>query len=133
METSKAVSKLLAGHPPQTLDWVEELRNLIHETLPNAEEEVKMGWRVIIYKGRKVVCAITPLGSGANLNFYKGTSLEDPQNLLEGTGVNLRHVKIRKDEDLNKAAIKGLLLEAWAVDEAAEEKDEPEERDDFSL
>ena len=34
--------------------------------------------------------------------FHRGAILEDPQGLLEGTGKALRHVKLRKQEDLER-------------------------------
>jgi hypothetical protein len=35
-------------------------------------------------------------------------------NLLEGTGDNLRHVKIRREEDLHRPALRTLLEVAFA-------------------
>jgi hypothetical protein len=42
----------------------------------------------------------------------RGTSLPDPAKLLEGTGKNLRHVKLRTKEDLRKPALKRLIQAA---------------------
>jgi hypothetical protein len=44
--------------------------------------------------------------------FHRGTSLTDPHGLLEGTGKNLRHVKLRKMEDLRKEGLRELVEEA---------------------
>jgi hypothetical protein len=46
------------------------------------------------------------------LGFHYGTSLKDPESLLEGTGKNIRHVKLRAVEDLQQKGLKNLLLAA---------------------
>ncbi|WP_298498205.1 hypothetical protein [uncultured Maritimibacter sp.] len=38
-----------------------------------------------------------------NLGFYRGTSLVDPERLLEGTGKALRHVKLTAWPEEDKA------------------------------
>jgi Domain of unknown function (DU1801) len=47
-----------------------------------------------------------------NLGFYKGVLLNDPASLLEGTGKELRHVKIRNLDIANSPALKDLICAA---------------------
>lgn len=54
-----------------------------------------------------------------NLGFYHGAALPDPEGLLEGTGKNLRHVKLRDLASCKTAAIKALLEAAIADRKAA--------------
>jgi hypothetical protein len=42
----------------------------------------------------------------------RGTSLPDPEKVLEGTGKNLLHVKLRTAEDLKRPALKKLIVAA---------------------
>lgn len=49
-----------------------------------------------------------------NLGFYHGASLADPAGLLEGTGKELRHVKVRDVQGARSAAVARLLREAIA-------------------
>jgi len=44
-----------------------------------------------------------------NLGFYKGALLARESDLLEGTGKNMRHVKVRSIEDADRPEIKELL------------------------
>lgn len=53
-------------------------------------------------------------GSHINLGFYHGTSLADPKSLLEGTGRELRHVKLRDVASTKNAAVTALLRQAIA-------------------
>ena len=50
--------------------------------------------------------------SHVNLGFYHGASLSDPHDMLEGTGKELRHIKLRDVSAANKRAISDLLREA---------------------
>ncbi|MEO6393432.1 MAG: DUF1801 domain-containing protein [Pyrinomonadaceae bacterium] len=59
------------------------------------------------------VCAITVNARYVNLMFHKGTELDDPHSLLEGTGKKVRHVKIRSAADLSHPGIRELLATAW--------------------
>jgi hypothetical protein len=44
--------------------------------------------------------------------FLRGTSLPDPEGLLEGEGKNLRHVKLHLMDDLSEPALKKLIQAA---------------------
>jgi len=57
---------------------------------------------------------IAVLRSHVNLGFYHGASLTDSSGLLEGTGKNLRHVKIRDLASAKRPAIAAWLREAIA-------------------
>ena len=41
--------------------------------------------------------------------FHFGTSLQDPERLLEGTGKNIRHVKLRALEDVKRKGLKEMV------------------------
>ena len=53
-------------------------------------------------------------GSYVNLGFYHGAALPDPENLLEGVGKKLRHVKIRDVSSAKAPAVLALLSAAIA-------------------
>ena len=61
------------------------------------------------------ICYLWPGKSHATLGFFFGTSLDDPQNLLEGTGKRMRHVKVRTLEEANSKAIAALAHQAWQM------------------
>lgn len=52
--------------------------------------------------------------SHINLGFYHGASLADPDGLLEGTGKELRHIKIRDLSGARSKAISNLVRQAIA-------------------
>lgn len=49
---------------------------------------------------------------GANLGFNDGATLDDPKGILEGTGNRIRHIKIRKPEDLERPELRAYIRRA---------------------
>ena len=96
---------------------IRRLREIIVEIDSDACEVVRLGDRAATYglgpkKMSQGYVYILPHKSWVNLGFYKGADLEDPRNLLEGTGAKMRHVKIRSIEDANRPSIHALVEEA---------------------
>ena len=58
-----------------------------------------------------------------NLGFNKGTLLEDPHQLLKGTGKLMRHIPITSVEDFSNDAVKALIKNA--IDFAIQDMDKP--------
>ena len=113
---TKEVDRLLADIERPQREVARALRQLILETVPGLQEKVMYG--VPWYRGKDYVCAIASHSDHTNLEFYRGSSLRDPGRLLEGTGKNLRHVKIFVVEDVGQPRLKALLREALDLDAA---------------
>ena len=111
---SKEVDTLLAEIEPPQRKVARGLRELILRTGPELLEKVMYG--VPWYRGKDYVCAIAAHSDHTNLEFYRGTSLRDPTGLLEGTGKNLRHVKVYQVADVNEPRLRALIREAIAFD-----------------
>ena len=112
----------LANEPLKPV--VERLRAVILQIDPEACEVVRLGDRAATYGcgPRKMIdgyAYILPYRSWVNLGFYRGASLADPEKLLEGTGVRMRHVKMRSVEDVQRPGVRGLIREACAERRAA--------------
>ena len=115
MSTEKGVQEILSRCSPPVRDLVEVLRALVQEAAPDATEEGHTGWGNITYSRKSIFCYIGPQKSWANLGFWQGTELSDPEGLLEGTGKRLRHVKVRKPEEIRSNAFKALVQEAYRL------------------
>jgi hypothetical protein len=85
----------------------EQLRKLIHKTLPKAEEEMK--WGVPTFAGGKFY--IGSLKDHVNLGFSIVGLAKEEASLFEGAGKLMRHIEIAKTEDIDlKKLIKLLKL-----------------------
>ena len=49
-----------------------------------------------------------------NVGFFLGAHLTDPAGLLEGTGKNMRHVKLRPGAEIDRDALAGLIQAAYS-------------------
>ncbi len=92
------------------------LRSLVlgHSLL---KEEFK--WSMPVYtKNGKDVCYIKATKNGANIGFTKGSLLAENASLLEGSGKEMRHIKIPNLEALDKVStdIKSLVEQALKLE-----------------
>jgi hypothetical protein len=88
------------------------LRTLVKETAPELTESLKWGYPS--YGEKKNVIYLAAQKKHINLGFYQGGSLADPDKLLEGTGAQMRHIKIKKMEDIKPELFKKLIRTAVA-------------------
>jgi len=93
---------------------VAHLRALVKKSVPKVKEGVNP-WHVPIFESNGPICYYMAGKNHITLGFIRGTSLPDPQGLLEGTGKNLRHVKIKTVEDLKYSGLIGLLKSAASL------------------
>lgn len=105
---------------PTTFDLAMSACELMRLVAPQAAEWVSPGRNAVFYGNsanstKAAVCYVAPFKAHVNIGFLRGTSLPDPDQLLEGTGDNLRHVKIKRAEDLQKPALRQLLHAAFTA------------------
>lgn len=107
IEISNYIAKL---GPIQTI-IVKELRALIKSDFPQFKEEYK--WSRPVYTlNDKDIAYILATQQGANFGLVTGAQLDDPKGLLEGTGKDMRHIKIHDLESLDREYIKQLVTQA---------------------
>ncbi len=111
------INEILRSYTKNVSEIVNQLRKLIKEACPQLKEVGKIGWRNITYEHNGIVCYIKAFTKYVNLGFYKGNSLSDPLGLLEGTGKNLRHIKIIRMEDINFDYVSSLVQEAFSLND----------------
>jgi len=87
------------------------LRRLVHKTVPGTKESVNP-WKIPTFESNGPMCFFTLGKNHVTFGFLRGTALPDPAKLLEGTGKNFRHVKLRSTDDLRKPALKKLVMAA---------------------
>lgn len=81
---------------------------------------VERKWGVDWHVGRDLVLAYGAFTHHVGIEFWRGTMLEDPAGLLEGTGKNLRHVKVRTAAEARAPALRALIRAAVRLDRSSE-------------
>ena len=91
------------------------LREIILNSSPKLVEEFK--WSRPIYSFNGLVCYLQASKNHINLGFHKGIELleKDANKLLQGTGKAMRHIKIKKMEDIQTDVFTLLIQEAVAL------------------
>jgi len=115
---SQTVEQFLSTYPADVQALALKTRALVKEIVPDAQERVYEAYKTIGYgSGTKMdamFCYIAPMKDRINLGFYRGVVLPDTEGLLEGTGKLLRHVKVRSMADVEKPALRQLIMDAVA-------------------
>ena len=108
---------VIAEAPPEVQSLARGARALLADVMPGITEapwarQKIAGYGVGPKKMSQHFCYIAPFKRHLNLGFMYGAHLPDPQNLLEGQGADLRHIKIRSTADLEQAGVRELIGEA---------------------
>jgi len=111
--------QFLAAFPPEIHALAEQLRQLITQTIPNNNEAVYPGWKLIGYReqdGRRsrYFCFVAPFADRVMLGFEYGVLMAENQ-LLEGDGKQVRYVTLRSEADLHPHELSALIAEAAMV------------------
>jgi hypothetical protein len=96
---------------PKLIAVAEGLRRLVKKSVSGSMESVNP-WRIPTFESNGPMCFFMVGKNHVTFGFLRGTSLPDPEKLLEGTGKNLLHVKLRTVEDLKRPALKKLIVAA---------------------
>jgi hypothetical protein len=105
------IVKAARATDPKLQEIVRGLRELIQDVVPEVAETVNP-WGIPTFELNGPMCYFMVATKHITFGFPRGTSLTDPHRLLEGTGKNLRHVKLRNVEDLRREGLRELVGEA---------------------
>ena len=117
INTHGTFEEALTGSSDLVTGIAERLRVLIIELYPDVVEVPWPKQKIIGYgvgpkKMSEHYCYIGAFKKHVNLGFYYGAILPDPQRLLEGTGKNLRHIKVNTLEAVDQPAVRDMLRAA---------------------
>lgn len=109
---------------PRIDSWIEdhagELGNIAHhwfQVMRTCGDEV----RELFHDGCPVACLgdapfafVNIFTAHVNVGFFRGATLRDPARLLQGNGRFMRHVKLKPETAIDRAAVTGLIHAAYA-------------------
>ena len=104
-------SAYLKDENPELRKVARALRNFVKEIVPGVQE-TENAWGIPTFEAPNPFCFYMTGKNHVTFGFHFGTSLQDPELLLEGTGKNIRHVKLRTMADLEQKGLLGLVLAA---------------------
>lgn len=113
--TNPDVDRLLATVSPDIRDLALRTRALVLDVVPADVLETVGGTDIGYGRTRGytgLICVINLHQRWVNLGLADGASLLDPEGLLQGTGRRHRHVRIAESADLERPALRDLLVAA---------------------
>ncbi len=112
-----AVEEFLARSPADVQAISRALRALVKRTMPQAHEILVARHNHCGYSTsesvRDRIVYICPMKDYVRFGFDYGGQLDDPEQLLEGEGKRMRHIKVRTLPEANRSALKRLVKGAW--------------------
>ena len=106
MPQNQQITNYIQQASPEQVEILEIVRDLIHKTIPEVQENIK--WKMPVFAKTKDFAYFRFSKKHVTLGFYNVDKIEDPNNILEGEGNTLKHIKLRSSEDINEA-----LLTSW--------------------
>jgi hypothetical protein len=113
--------KFLDVYDPEVVSLALALRDLVFEEASDANEVVYDGeYTVAMHftptaRYQDAFCLVAVFPKHVNLQFNRGAELPDPKKKLEGTGKNMRHIKVNDWDDLNQPHLREFLRAALKV------------------
>ena len=112
----RTVEGLLEPYPGDVGTLASAARKSLHAWLPGVEERADATAPVIGYGYgpgyRGLVCTLILSKAGVKLGIIRGSELDDPHGLLEGSGRVHRYVQLRNVSDLRKAGVRQIVKAA---------------------
>ena len=118
MTTKKTVNAYISGLTPDKREIAEALRKIILSA--DAELQASIKWGNPTYEKKGRVCYIAVAGAYLNFGFFKGVHLSDPTGRIEGTGKEMRHIKVKSLDDILPEQFSSWVREAVALNERAQ-------------
>jgi len=112
------VNEFIAKYTPEIAATVKRCRQKMHSLVPSGYELIYDNYNALGFgfapseKTSSVVLSVVAYPRWVTLFFLKGANLVDPQSLLEGTGSQVRSIRLKSPSDLDKPSIKILIKQA---------------------
>ena len=101
----------LEAYDRSIADLALALREIILDEVPDASESIYQVYTVAIWFGfsgkmKDMFCYIATNARHVNLGFPRGSTLPDPNGVLQGDGKALRHIKFASQSDLERPFVR---------------------------
>jgi hypothetical protein len=113
----KELVRFLKRFDPAIRELALDARELVLKVLGPSNESVLDVYALALNYGfsqrmKDQVVYIGVYKKHVNLGFHRGASMDDPDGVLEGSGKQLRHIKIKSQADLGSPVIRDYLHRA---------------------
>ena len=123
--------EFLSPYGPEITNLALATRALVLAEAPDSAELIYDAYNAVAsgysFTGRPsdAFIHIAVYAKWVNLGFNRGSALDDPAGVLQGSGRWIRHVRIAKPEDLESPVLRALVKAAVASGERPDSKNAP--------
>jgi hypothetical protein len=107
---NQSIDEFMAGLDDWKSEIVANLRELVAESAPEAEEAFM--WSQPVFESDVPFSYIKVFKDHINFGFWRGADLNDPEGLLKGSGKKMRHVPLKGMQDIRSERFKAFVREA---------------------
>lgn len=108
-----SIEQWFGSLPDSQKQVLEQVRRIIGSAVPDAVEEFKWSRPCYSLDGH-LFCYLQSTKKHAVLGFQKGATLTDPNERLEGSGKEMRHIKLKSSDEIDEPYFRAMLQEAAA-------------------
>lgn len=106
----KTIEAYVASLPDWRGALVAEAVEAIGAAAPEAKASIK--WAQPVFESNGPFAYIKAFPRSVNVGFWRGTELTDAQEVLEGEGNRMKHLTLRRPEDLDREQLAAWVREA---------------------
>ena len=115
---SKQIDEFIDKYTPEIAANLRTCRRKLRVLVPRGFELVYDNYNALVFgfapseKASTAPLSIAGYPKWVTLFFLQGASLVDPQSLLEGTGSQVRSIRLDSPDDLDKPSVEALVMQA---------------------
>jgi len=109
----KSVDGYIAGLEPWQAEIARRVRGIVLQAAPEAREAIK--WAQPVYEIDGPFAYIKAFKSAVNFGFWRGAELDDPKQVLQGSGARMRHLQLHTVDDIDAELLAGMVRQAVAL------------------
>lgn len=115
MGVDEEIQQLINQQAPEVQQIADVVRQEIRTYGLLYNEDVSLKLKTIYFKHNGVVAALSVHKAHANLHFYKGARLPDPDGVLQGKGDQLRHIRYSSAANIDRDQLERYFRAAYAL------------------
>lgn len=106
------IDEYVRALPPLHQDIADRVQAVIAQY--GAELHASIKWKQPTYEWNGLVMFWTAAKAHVTVGFFNGVDLDDPGAILDGEGDRMRHLKLRRPEDVDAAQLGAWIVQAMA-------------------
>jgi len=118
--SEKQLSKFIAKFEPKHRALIGSVRRALRKRLPTANELVWDNYNFFVVgyspteRPSDSILSLAAASNGVGLSFYRGSTLPDPQGILQGSGKQNRFIRLESAKTLARPEVEAVIAAAVA-------------------